>query len=183
MGTVMLVTTPLPITSLASLLRLEPTDILQALLGIQSILMIPGNDNEPIRLFHTSLRDFSNSQPRSGDFYINPPNRHLCIANDCLKVIGSEAELEDGHFYTGVQVYASVNWCHHFQKGLEDAEENLLDSSLSAVMEFASGPLDLWVNTVILNGDMNQLLKTLSSCQQISNCPDILKSIESHTRV
>jgi len=49
-STVMLLTEPLPIVFLAYLLGLRPKDIVQTSLGLQSILMIPGDDDEPITL-------------------------------------------------------------------------------------------------------------------------------------
>ncbi|KIM71237.1 hypothetical protein PILCRDRAFT_830480 [Piloderma croceum F 1598] len=83
-GTILLLKSDLSITSLGHLLQLNTAHLLQTLLGVQSILMIPGNDDEPVRLFHTSLRDFLMSKPRSGGFFIDPPARHLDILLDCL---------------------------------------------------------------------------------------------------
>ncbi|KIM72955.1 hypothetical protein PILCRDRAFT_15647 [Piloderma croceum F 1598] len=72
MGTILLLTSNMSVTALGHLLQLDPADILEALLGIQSILMIPGDDDQPVQLFHTSLRDFLTSKPRLGGFFINP---------------------------------------------------------------------------------------------------------------
>jgi len=54
-GTIMLLRAPLSITAVGELLRLEPEYIVQTLLGIQSILMIPGDNDQHIHLLHTSL--------------------------------------------------------------------------------------------------------------------------------
>jgi hypothetical protein len=163
-ATVMLLDSPLPITSLAHLLQLKTTDILQALLGIQSIIMIPGNDNEPIRLFHTSLRDYLCLQPRSLNFFIDPPTQHLFIAKYCLAAIGEKPE--DEIFYlTEAQQYACLQWWHHLELGLKEAEiePHLLTSLMSCVVKFESGPLNFWVNTVIWKGNLGRILAVLSS--------------------
>jgi len=161
-GTIVSLTSSLSITFLGHLLRLRAEDIVQALLGIQSILMIPGDDNQPIRLFHTSLRDFLISQPRSRNFFIDPPTRHLCIATDCLTVI--MAQPENDVFYGGGQKYACLHWCHHFHRGITGyGGDNFLNSLpgtslMSCLVDFASQCLDFWVNTVILERDMQQVL-------------------------
>ena len=86
-GTVMLLREPIPIIFLAYLLQLRPADIVYTLLELQSILLIPGSDNEAVQLFYMSLRDFLISPERSPNFFINPPARHLLIAVDCLRVL------------------------------------------------------------------------------------------------
>lgn len=68
--TIMLLRSPFSITSLGSLLQLEAADILIALVGIQSILMIPECDDEPVLLLHTSLRDFMTTKSRAGGFFV-----------------------------------------------------------------------------------------------------------------
>jgi len=164
-GTIMLLRSSLSITFLAHLLWLRTEEIVHALLGIQSILMIPGNDNEPIRLFHTSLRDFLVSQPRSQDFFVDPPTRHLYIATDCLTVMMTQPE--NGIFYGGRQMYACLNWCHHFCRGVTEGRGDDLFHSLpgaslmSCLVDFVSQSLDFWVNTMILEGATPRVLNDM----------------------
>ena len=54
-STVVLLHEPLSITFLGQLLQLRTGHIVHALLGTQSILMIPEDDNQAIQPFHTSL--------------------------------------------------------------------------------------------------------------------------------
>ena len=86
-GTVMLLTEPISIAFQAHILQLRSVDIVQTLIGLQSVLMIPDRDDQPIRLFHTSLRDFLISPMRSRAFFIHPQVQHLWIAVDCLRVL------------------------------------------------------------------------------------------------
>ena len=167
-GTIMLLNYLLPITSLAFLLRLETAEVLQALLGLQSILLIPADDNQPIRLFHTSLRDFLSAQSRSGIFFIDPPTRHFVIATDCLVSIA--AQPENGVVYDGAQEYACLNWCDHFRRALTDdgGDSGLVssptgDSLMASITSFASRSLDFWVNTLIFKRNIPQMLGLLAS--------------------
>jgi len=182
-GTVILLRSSLSITFLAHLLRLRTEEIVHALLGIQSILMIPGDDNEPIRLFHTSLRDFLISQRRSGDFFVDPPTRHLCIATDCLTVIMTQPEKDI--FYGAGQMYACLNWCRHFYRGITGGRGenlNLLPgtSLMSYLADFVSQCLDFWVNTVILEGASQQVLKDLHLVSSRLEVSSVVLSVLGH---
>src|SRR6202167_3545016 len=52
-GTVMLVTEPMSVADLGFFLRIDAGDVIHALQGVQSILIIPEDDVQPVRLFHT----------------------------------------------------------------------------------------------------------------------------------
>ena len=154
LGTIILLSSPLSTISLGHLLQLRAEDIVQALLGTQSILMIPGDDNQPVQLFHTSLWDFLISQPCSNEFFIDPSPRHFTIATDCLTIIG--VWLEIGNIYDGGQKYACLNWCYHLYQSLSyggDIHTPLLEASLMKPLKiFALQSLKLWVNTLVSEG-------------------------------
>jgi hypothetical protein len=163
-GTIMLLRSPLPITFLGHLLQLSAEAIVESLWGIQSILMIPGADDDPIQLFHTSLRDFLVAPGRSSSFYINPPTRHLSIVIDCLKAMRTKPK---GIIFQGGQMYACLNWCYHVAEGLkESGGDCLFDSSLGisltdCLADFGSQTLEIWVNTVVFEEGWNPLLDIL----------------------
>jgi hypothetical protein len=159
-GTILLLKSDLSITSLGHLLQLDTADILQALLGVQSILMIPGNDDQPVRLFHTSLRDFLTSKPRSGDFFIDPPARHLDILLDCLKLMLIPPDT-DIFFRGEASEYACNNWCHHFDQWLILGNESHDDSLTSYLTNFVSESFDYWVNTLLIKGSLGDMLDML----------------------
>jgi hypothetical protein len=171
-GTIMLLTEPLSITFLAHLLQLRSGDIVQTLLGLQSILMIPGDDDQAIRLFHTSLRDFLISPLRSGKFFISPPARHLVIAADCLRVIAVRPK--EDIFYSSMQMYACLNWCFHFEQGVTGEGDNLsnslpIASLMSCLMDFVSQSIDCWVNTSLLKAYAQlQVLRSAISKLRVS---------------
>jgi hypothetical protein len=162
LGTIVLLRHPIPITSLAHLIQLEIADVVQSLLGLQSILMIPGRDDLPVLLFHTSLRDFLLDKGRSGTLFI-PPSHHLRIATHCITVMLMGPG--DGIFYSVEQNYASQNWLHHCLNFLHlvggDGASNLLSSSSvrNCLTDFSSHHLDYWVNTMILNRELQEMLE------------------------
>ena len=58
LGTIMILEDNESISFLSSLLSLQHEEVICELLQVQSIIKIPGDDDEPIMLYHTSLRDF-----------------------------------------------------------------------------------------------------------------------------
>lgn len=156
---------PRSINFLGYLLRLEAGDVLQALLGIQSILMIPGDDNDHIQLVHTSLRDFLTTESRSRGFFIGPTG-HIDMMTDCLKVM--LVPPEDGFFFTSEsQKYACNNWCHHFHQAIEgghDPTGSLSTSSvISCLTDFLFQSSDFWINTLLLNANEQKALNIMNS--------------------
>ncbi|TEB32832.1 hypothetical protein FA13DRAFT_1813182 [Coprinellus micaceus] len=85
-STVACLQTPLSISAIAALLGLSTYDIVRVLVNLQAILQVPGRDDKPVTLFHTSLRDFLTDEARSGEFY-SPPSHHTYLMHRCLDVI------------------------------------------------------------------------------------------------
>jgi hypothetical protein len=79
---------PLPITGIAELLGIETFEVLHVLVNLQAIvhIHIPGTNNLPITLCHTSLRDFLTTENRSGCFFV-PPSYHLHLLHRCSILI------------------------------------------------------------------------------------------------
>jgi hypothetical protein len=101
----------LSVVDLAYLFQIETGDVIHALLGVQSILVVPDDDESPIRPFHTSLRDFLTTKARSNELFINPPVRHLSIASDCLAVMVVHNG-DDFSAHKGLK-FACRSWSHH----------------------------------------------------------------------
>jgi hypothetical protein len=164
--TIILLKSPQSITFLGHLLQLETADVLQALLGIQSILMIPADNDHPIELFHTSLREFLTTESRSDAFFIGPAG-HIDIMIDCLELMLIPPE--DGVVFAGeTQEYVSDNWCHHFDQALIEGGYNLIDSLavcslMTCLTDFFSHSSDMWINTLILKYPDAMVLNVMRS--------------------
>src|SRR5882762_4551820 len=210
-GTIMVLESPLSVTSLGHLLQLEAADVLQALLGVQSILMIPGDDDQHIQLFHTSLRDFLMKQSCSRDYFIDPPTRHLFIMTDCLNLIGVPPQ--DGLYFGGeAKAYACAYWCHHLERAVTEGRDNLFNALMSGSLmtcltNFASQYFEFWFNTLLIGNTLKSGLDTLDLVllrlkvrfmfcnsnllltvhQQFQNCPhellQVLQDINEHAQV
>jgi len=168
-GTIVLLREPLSITFLGRLLQLRTGHIVHSLLGTQSILMIPEDDNQAIRPFHTSLPDFLKTESRSGKFFIDPPHHHLFILTDCLAVM--MVHPTEDIFYVGAQLYACMNWCYHFyQSFVEGREISTLDVVIHQLEDWASSSLQFWVNTVLLKGWKKQLDQLTSLLARLKVC-------------
>ncbi|KAJ2930588.1 hypothetical protein H1R20_g6500, partial [Candolleomyces eurysporus] len=59
-----LLSEPLPIVGIAELLGIESFEVVRVLVNLQAIIHIPGTDDLPITMCHTSLRDFLTTKTR-----------------------------------------------------------------------------------------------------------------------
>ena len=168
-GTVILLTRPLSVTALGRLLQLENYMMLRVLLGIQSIVMIPADDHQPIQLFHTSFRDFMTAKLRSDNYFVDPPAHNLSIATDCLKVM--QADSDNLFFEEEAQEYACLNWFRHLSNVLTQGGIHFLDPSssdylLTHLTAFMGQSFDRWTNTLIsldkMEGTLEDMWKLVS---------------------
>jgi len=165
--TIMLVTEPMSVADLACLLRIDAGDVVHALQGVQSILIVPEDDEHPVRLLHTSLRDFLTTKARSKDLFINNPTCHLSIATDCLAVMTVHSS--DDFFEVGGLEYAVQSWCYHLLCAIEEeGGDNHFNSQHGALMMdelmgFATQSFDSWINSMILQVAIRKILRTLDS--------------------
>ena len=118
-GIIMILQTNQSINFLSSLLDIQAAEIVLELLKVQSIVKIPGDDNELIMLYHTSLRDFLTDKSRSRNYFIDPPLQHIHLALDCLKCLAKDSS-ED--FFDSSLRYAIGGWPHHIILGLQEQE-------------------------------------------------------------
>ncbi|RXW20179.1 hypothetical protein EST38_g5667 [Candolleomyces aberdarensis] len=113
---------PLPIASLAELLGLKNYQIIHVLVDLQAIIQLPGTDEDkPITLCHTSLRDFLMTETRSRCFFA-PPRFHIRLAYLCFSLQFSKAHSvdrateanRDGLNYA--IKYGHVHWARYWEK-------------------------------------------------------------------
>jgi hypothetical protein len=76
---------PLPIVEIAKLLGIEAYEVVRVLVNLQAIIHIPGTDDLPVTMCHTSLRDFLTNETRSGAFFV-PPSYHLKLSYRCFSL-------------------------------------------------------------------------------------------------
>jgi hypothetical protein len=115
-GKILLLRTPLSIESLQDLVNLRSDEILELLQGLKAILVIPEHDQEIIRPFHASMRDFLITRSRSQDLFIDPAVIHFSLVLDCIAII--QSCLEEDTVANQVVVYACESWCYHLNLAL-----------------------------------------------------------------
>jgi hypothetical protein len=76
---------PLPIVEIAKILGIEAYEVVQVLVNLQAVIHIPGTDDLPVTMCHTSLRDFLTTETRSGAFFV-PPSYLLKLSYLCFSL-------------------------------------------------------------------------------------------------
>lgn len=175
LGHIILLRKPLSIRALGALLQTQTPYILDVLLRIQSLLAIPENDVNPVRIIHTSLRDYLVSPHRSSRFYVDPPKRHFYMSLQSLMALSTTSN--QIFFVSEIQKYASEYWLSHLAESLkqwdlfQDAEACRL---LTLVLpDFAGTKFNIWVNTVFVSSTLQTMvhhLRTVVGMLDVSVC-------------
>jgi hypothetical protein len=87
-STIALLWEPLSTSGIAELLGISNYEVFNVLVNLQAIIQVPGTDDIPVTVCHTSLRDFLTTESRS-DRYFAQPRHHVHLLLRCL-----ECELE-----------------------------------------------------------------------------------------
>jgi hypothetical protein len=170
LGTITVLKNNKSISFLSSLLSIHHEEVICELLEVQSIIKIPGDDNEPIMLYHTSLWDFLTIKSRSKQYFIDPPLRHLHLAIHCLKHL---AEYPSKDFFEGdVANYACFNWPHHillgFQKRQLPVDETTMRSLVTLIKSLLTFQSKIWYNTM-LSSEVSKQMRMLKCVRDGKN--------------
>ena len=154
LGTIMILEDNQSISFLSSLLNLQHEEVIHELLGVQSIIKIPGHDDQPIMLYHTSFQDFLTTKSRSEQYFIDPPLQHLHLAICCLKHLAEHPS--NGLFEGDVAKYACFNWPDHILLGFQKRELNVDETIMAFLETLVENLLTLqsktWYNTILTFG-------------------------------
>jgi hypothetical protein len=146
MGTMMYLRTPMTARQLSRLLQLDISDIRMALDQCRSILVVPPSDDESIRPYHASLRDFLTSQERSQGLVFAPAKYHRTILIQCLKDITSARSSD-----VWPLVYACKEWRYHGSLFLleESANQQFDDYIEAETKQIDSKWVEFWMTKVL----------------------------------
>lgn len=88
-GTIVILADPLSTISLANLLGVEKYDVSCKLDLLHSVLNVPTNECQPIKLLHLSFRDFllDPERSRNSPFWVDEKMEHERIASKCLQLM------------------------------------------------------------------------------------------------
>jgi hypothetical protein len=170
-GTFMLLRRSLEISALAQLLQLTPAALRYALRGCHSILIIPDEDDEDIKSYHASLRDFLIDHDRSHDYFIDP-EQHEAITQGCLCIMASG--LVHNTIGDDPLGYACQYWCYHFSARLSSGGVSAITMSpfglevKNLVMKLMDEWLRAWVYNIYYGRSVEEVQQMLlSTCTQL----------------
>jgi hypothetical protein len=90
-GSIAIVAKQLPVVTLANLLQIRPELVNLRVRHLQSVLNIPHNLDDPIRLLHPSFRDFLLDKGRCSDldFWVDERQAHRKLADNCIQLMSN----------------------------------------------------------------------------------------------
>ncbi|KAB8226961.1 uncharacterized protein BDW43DRAFT_28636 [Aspergillus alliaceus] len=86
-GVIILLAVPLSIYALSQFLGIEADRISNRLDSLRSVLSIPDNQYQPVRILHLSFRDFLVQSTTK--FHVKEPQKHKDIVRSCLRTMRS----------------------------------------------------------------------------------------------
>jgi hypothetical protein len=89
LSTIAFAMTPLPLADIASILNLNCEEVKHDLIELSSVVIVPHDNNQPVRFFHSSFVDFLCNQERCSDvrFVQNASIAHTALARHCLEAL------------------------------------------------------------------------------------------------
>ena len=148
-STIIILKCPLSITVLESLLDFGDNRILFELLKIQSVLLIPDDDQKLVDIIYTSLWDFSTSLQQSRILCMESSENQLHVTICCLQAMATQ--LEQFLFEGEAVKYASHYWIEHLHCTFKDANPRHMQyDSLAEKLElFIRQRFQAWFNTAL----------------------------------
>jgi len=185
-GAVLLIFHPLSIKTLSDLLINcgTPTRMTSSLRTLHSLLLVPDNIDEPIRIFHKSFPDFLTDPGRCTDsrFFIDPSVYHNEVLFSCLNVMKENlkrnicnlddktalSEIKDltqktSHIGSALE-YACCFWTKHLAK--VSGASGGIEEVYKAINKFFETGFLFWVEVLILMGKLDIGVYALSDIQQ-----------------
>jgi hypothetical protein len=187
-GAVLLVFRPLSINTLSDLLRNHgtPAGISSVLRALHSLLIVPENTEDPVRIIHKSFPDFLMDPGRCTDhqrFFIDPSIYHREILFSCLNVMKgrlkknicqlddhvSLSEVEDlparRSAYIGDSLeYACRFWTNHLVRIPGSGPD--VKEIHKAVDEFFVNHLLFWIEVLSLTGNLDAGVRGLDNIRR-----------------
>jgi hypothetical protein len=193
LGTIILLESPLSVSSLAELTGITMASINARLSPFHSILDIPIEETRPVRLFHLSFRDFlldlstrEKSHPRTGKkfrFWVDEKEMNQKLTANCLNTMQKmlkknicnlqsygiergEISTETISFYIPPELqYSCRYWTHHLVRSKDPMTQ------INGILIFLKKHLLHWAEVMSMLGNISELLggiDLLKSAVQVS---------------
>jgi hypothetical protein len=181
LGSIILLRDVLSSSALEQLLNLRPTTVRQTLRHLHSVVMVPEDDSQVIRLLHPSFFDFMTdpTRCRKADFVVNAPTQHALLARACLQtmknlkqnmceilnptMLNSEVDDLPSRITKCISPhtrYACRHWAIHLANAI------VSDDLIVLMKEFCSKYLLYWIEVCSLLGELRNALVALNDVQK-----------------
>jgi hypothetical protein len=179
LGSIAVQFSPLSIYSLSRLLDVLKKEIYRTLEDLHSVLDVPNDQTQPLRLHHPSFRDFllNNDRCKDLNFWVDEELAHQILADRCIKlmstslkqnicrqdapgmlVIDVASSLIESSIPPEIQ-YACLYWIQHLQKSGIQLSDN------DQVHQFLQGHLLHWLEALSWMGKTSEGILAISSLE------------------
>ena len=176
-GVIIFLAIPLSINTLSRFLKIGADQISNRLNSFRSVLRVPSDRDQPIKILHLSFRDFLVQS--KDEFYIDEPKKNKDIAKSCLQTMWSRlqknicklaspgthrADIDHQHIRQCLPPelrYSCRYWIHHLKKS-----QPLL-SEIEDVRLFLQKHFLHWVEAMSLLGLMSEVVGMLDLLRMV----------------
>jgi hypothetical protein len=183
-GSIVCLVEPLSTRALSELLDVSVSVVDSRLRALHSVLSIPPNLDEPVRILHSSFRDYLTdvTERQSNKFWVDEPHTHAELLKGCLRVMSanlrqdicnlvspgtSRSEVSrskvDQHIPPALQ-YACLSWVAH-KTTLNDTNQ---DNQL--IHDFLKHYFPTWLEVMSL---LDRTEESLSMLQSMASCLEV----------
>jgi len=181
-GSIVVMFNTLPARNLAQLLQIPLKSVLGTLDCLRSVLDIPENEIQPVRLFHLSFRDFLQNSQRCSDsrFQIDEKERHNSLFQKCMSHISQlqenicdlwgpgvlNTEIPNDTIQKSIPPhvqYACRYWLDHWRLGNPMAVEE----DIKSIWQFLKQHLLRWLEGLSLIGEVSNGAQMIIALEEI----------------
>ena len=188
LGSIAILFSPLSAYSFGRLLRVTKEDIDKTLEDLHSVLDVPKDQTQPLRLHHPSFRDFLLNSDRCKDrnFWVDGKQAHHRLADSCIQHMSASLKQDicclntPGVLVTDVESsrverslppelqYACLYWIQHLHKSGAQLRDN------DQVHQFLQEHLLHWLETLGWMQKVSEGIYAIASLQSIAAVSQLL---------
>ncbi|KAJ7145668.1 hypothetical protein C8R44DRAFT_845105 [Mycena epipterygia] len=205
LGSIIHIRDPLSVPDIENLLGLAPGQVRETLGHLHSVVIVPDDNIQVIRLLHPSFFDFITNSDRCliPGFIVKLEEQHTLLAQSCLQALMEldrdmchirdpsllNTEVPDIHTQIKSNIpphvqYACRHWAYHFSQSM------LSESMLGLLDQFCSQHLLHWIEVCSLLGELRNVLtsakdvihKLSAARKDTTNSMQLLRDCEHFTR-
>jgi len=179
-GSIVVMFNTMPARNLAQLLRMRFNMVARTLDSLRSVLNVPENESQPVRLFHLSFRDFLQDPQRCNNprFQIDEKERHTSLFRKCMEHISQLRENICDLWGPGVLIteipddtiqksipphvqYACRYWFDHLRLG------NPVEEGVRIIRQFLEQHFLHWLEGLSLIGEVSNGAHMIITLEEI----------------